>query len=133
MLIDFKYNIICSGIIIGMILFQTSIIAPTVFKTLELNQIRDLLRNVFPKLFKAIIGVSFISFLLCLLFGAPSKIQYIISFITMVSALICLYLIPSTNKAKDEGNDKLFSVLHKASVLITMLVLVINLLWILYI
>ena len=57
MLIDFKYNIICSGIISGMIIFQTSIIAPTVFKTLELSQIRDLLRNVFPKLFMSLVLV----------------------------------------------------------------------------
>ena len=133
MLIDFKYNIICSGIISGMIIFQTSIIAPTVFKTLELSQIRDLLRNVFPKLFKAIAGVSLISFLFSLVFGAPYKIQYIVSFITMVFPLICLSIIPATNKAKDEGNDKLFSALHKVSVSITMLILAINLFWILYI
>ena len=133
MMIDFKYNIICSGIISGMILFQTSIIAPTVFKTLELNQIRDLLRNIFPKLFKAIASVSLISFLLSLYFGAPYMIQYLVSFLTMVLPLICLSIIPATNKAKDEGDNKLFSALHKVSVSITMIVLIINLFWILFI
>ena len=47
----FKLELILSGIICGIILLQTSVIAPSVFKYLDQNQIRDLLRAIFPKFF----------------------------------------------------------------------------------
>ena len=39
------------GIIVGIIIFQTSIIAPTVFKTVNSKETSSFLRIVFPKFF----------------------------------------------------------------------------------
>ena len=44
--------------------------------------------------------------------------------------LICYLLIPSTNKATDNGNSKKFKILHTVSVLLTFIVFLINLYWI---
>ena len=47
-------NSLLSGIIVGMIILQSTIIAPTIFTTLEQNNAGKLIRNIFPKLFKFI-------------------------------------------------------------------------------
>ncbi|MDC0494499.1 hypothetical protein OAN87_00530 [bacterium] len=41
-------------------------------------------------------------------------------------AISCYLLIPSTNKARDEGNDKRFRWLHRASVSMTLVILLAN-------
>jgi len=51
----FNLELIVSGMICGIILIQTSVIAPSVFKYLDQNQTRDLLRAIFPKFFFFII------------------------------------------------------------------------------
>ena len=43
--------ILFSGATVGLILFQTIVIAPTFFKTLEIENSRKLLRIIFPKIF----------------------------------------------------------------------------------
>ena len=130
MSIPFKFQIICSGIIVGIILLQTIIIAPTVFKVLKPSQTRDLLRGVFPKFFLIISLIGFISVFIAFLFGIYHKIQTIVNVLTIVLVLSCFFLIPATNNAKDVGNDKLFSLLHKISVYSTMVILLVNLFWI---
>ena len=125
-----EFQIICSGIIAGLILLQTIIIAPSVFKILKPLQIRDLLRSIFPKLFLFIAILGFISLLLTIVFGTHHRVQIIVNLTTIIFSLFCFYIIPMTNKAKDEENNKLFSFLHKISVYSTMLVLIINLFWI---
>jgi hypothetical protein len=39
-------------------------------------------------------------------------------------------MVGATNKARDNGDDKLFATLHRISVVLTMSVLLTNLLWI---
>ena len=130
MSLSFKFQIIFSGIIVGIILLQTAIIAPTVFKVLNPSQVRDLLRNVFPKFFLFITIIGCISITLIFLFGIHHKVQIIVNVFTVLLALLCYFLIPLTNRAKDEGNDKLFYFLHKISVYSTMMVLLVNFFWI---
>ena len=123
-------QVLCSGIISGMILFQVSVIAPTVFKILETDEIRKFLRNVFPKLFKVVSLTGLLSFLSALAFNTVSILQYVMSLVTFLLAIFCLLIVPATNNAKDEGNDKLFSLLHRISVFSTMTILVMNLFWV---
>ena len=127
------YHLIISGIISGMILFQTGIIAPTVFKALKVDQVRIFLRNIFPKLFKVLVFLGIISISILIIFKSENKIQYSVSLISIILPSICYKIIPMTNKAKDDENEKLFSVLHKISVLSTMVVLIINLFWIIFV
>ena len=50
-LFDNLQNLVC-GLISGFILFQSAIVAPTIFQTLPENQAGPFLRSLFPKLFK---------------------------------------------------------------------------------
>ncbi|MEC8000602.1 MAG: DUF4149 domain-containing protein, partial [Pseudomonadota bacterium] len=50
--------ILLSGLICGAIVFQTSIIAPSVFKTLDADNASPFLRTIFPKLFVMIAFLS---------------------------------------------------------------------------
>ena len=114
-----------NGLVVGVILFQTAIIAPTVFRGLEPDQAGPFLRKVFPKFFVVlvVIGIS----------GAISAVasdaiyQLGICLVTLTLGLLAYLLIPMTNKSRDEGNEKLFKKLHNASVSMTVLILVVNL------
>ena len=54
----------------------------------------------------------------------------IVFFGSFLFMLICYYIVPVTNRAKDEGNDIAFKRLHTVSVVLTMLVLLSNFLWV---
>ena len=121
-----ELQILISGIICGLILFQSIFVAPTVFKELAEVHRPVILRSLFPKLFKssATLGLVF------LLLAIESMSGFIVGLITTISGIVCLSLIGATNKAKDEGNNKKFALLHRISVLLTMTVLVFNTFWI---
>jgi len=116
--------ILCSGISIGIILFQTAVIAPTVFKGLSAEHASPFLRLVFPKffIFLALVGV-FIGVLSA--YGGDT-VHMAVGALTTLLAFTCYTLIPSTNKARDEGNDKRFRRLHRASVSMTLVILLAN-------
>ena len=61
------YLIILSGIVCGIILFQTAVIAPTVFKVLEGESAGAFLRTVFPRFFLIIMGLGVLMFVLAIL------------------------------------------------------------------
>ena len=114
-----------NGLVVGVILFQTAVIAPTVFRSLGPDQAGPFLRKVFPKFFVVlvVIGIS----------GAISAVasdaiyQLGICLVTLTLGLLAFLIIPMTNKSRDDGNEKLFKKLHNASVLMTVLILVVNL------
>ena len=118
-------SLLISGMIVGVIVFQTAIVAPAVFTSLSSADSSLFLRKVFPRFF----------FLLAAL-GATPNIAAIVSHdwsaiaisgATMALAVIAYLLIPMTNKSRDEGNEKSFKRLHLASVLLTLSMLAINL------
>ena len=120
--------ILLSGIAAGAILFQTSIIAPSVFKVLEPLQAKVFLRTIFPKLFNMLVVLGALMLILFLL----GKGNIYVAIITMLLPFICGRLVPATNKARDEGNDKMFKKLHTISVVLTVIVLLSNLTWIVH-
>ena len=119
-----KIYILISGLIIGIILYQSSIVAITVFKNLDEKNTSIFLRKIFPKFFKVIIFLNAASLILS--FFSFSVIKIIVSFSSIILALICLKIIPETNKAADEKNQKRFKNLHTLSVVSTMLILIMN-------
>jgi len=119
-----KIYILISGLIIGIILYQSSIVAITVFKNLDEKNTSIFLRKIFPKFFKAIIFLNAASLILSFFYFSVIKI--IVSFISIILALMCLKIIPETNKAADEKNQKRFKNLHTLSVVSTMLILIMN-------
>ena len=120
-------EVIISGAICGIILLQTSVIAPIVFKYLDQNQTRDLLRAIFPKFFLYIIFLGTLSLIISLVNQIKIDGQIIIGTITVMLSLLCYLIIPATNEAKDKNNQKRFKLLHKVSVISTVIILLTNL------
>ena len=115
-------NTLLSGIIVGMVVFQSAIIAPTIFVTLDEQNAGKIIRKIFPRLFKLIVLISLIMTINSFIIGNSFflKMIYVSTFIFMT---INFLIIPTTNKSRDEGNDKKFKFLHTISVLTTMLIL----------
>tara|TARA_B100000575_G_C22964984_1_gene557330 strand:- start:333 stop:725 length:393 start_codon:yes stop_codon:yes gene_type:complete len=115
-------NTFLSGIIVGMIIFQSSVIAPTIFSTLDEKNAGKIIRNIFPKLFKIIAFMGFYMTIASILINSDliNQVTYVITFLLMT---INFLIIPATNKSRDEGNNKKFRFLHSISVLTTMLIL----------
>jgi len=115
-------NTLLSGIIVGMVVFQSAIIAPTIFVTLDEQNAGKIIRKIFPRLFKLIVLISLIMTINSFIIGSSFflKMIYVSTFIFMT---INFLIIPTTNKSRDEGNDKKFKFLHTISVLTTMLIL----------
>ena len=122
----FNLELIISGTICGMILLQTSVIAPSVFKYLDQNQVRDLLRAIFPKFFLCILILASLSLVLGILDDVKFEIQTIIALLTVVLSILCYIIIPSTNEAKDKNNQKRFKFLHNISVISTVVIFLTN-------
>ena len=116
-----------SGIICGIILLQTSVIAPSIFKHLDQNQTRDLLRAIFPKFFLFILFLASSSLIIGILDKVKFDIQTMIISLTVVLSILCYIIIPSTNEAKDKNNQEKFKFLHNVSVISTVIILVSNL------
>ena len=121
-------QILLSGLISGVILFQTAIIAPSVFKVLSSKNAAPFLRAIFPKLFIFVAVLSLVGLVLSLI--SSNALGLIVFFVSLLSMLICYYIVPNTNRARDEGNDKAFKKLHSTSVVLTVIVLLSNLLWV---
>ena len=114
-----------SGMSVGIILFQTTIIAPTVFGGLGLDGAGPILRKVFPKFFIILATLGLLNIICAVI--SDMHMQAYIGGATGVLAAIAYSLIPMTNKMRDEQNEKAFKRLHNISVLMTVTMLLINL------
>jgi len=124
--LDFTYlQSFLSGFFSAIILYQSAVVAGTVFKSLEQSQSRIFLRTIFPKFFKLIFILGLITLILSILSNSHYY-QYIVSSVTIVFSFACVIIIPTTNRFKDEKNDKMFGYLHTLSVLMTMIILLLN-------
>ena len=126
MLINFQ--ILLSGLICGVIIFQTAIIAPSIFRVLSSDNAGPFLRLIFPKLFMFVSMLSLIGLVLSLI--SSNALGLIVFFGSLLFMLICYYIVPITNRVRDEGNDIAFKRLHTVSVVLTMLVLLSNFFWV---
>ena len=118
--------IILSGVIIGIILYQSLLIAPSINKLLSAQDASIYLRYVWPKFFIIIGAISLISWILILNFSPDQSTAKIISIISFTLMVICYVLIPYMNSAKDSANDTLFIFLHATSMILTLVTLLIN-------
>ena len=117
-----------SGIIIGIILFQSIFIAPAINQLINTNEAAIFLRYIWP-IFFIIIGfisiMSLISVLKYKIQKSSLNIYIIISFVLMLS---CFISVPFINNAKDVNNEFLWSILHMKTVLFTLITLILNIL-----
>lgn len=113
------------GTISGIILFQTAIIAPVLFKNLDIKDFGKVIRLIWPKFFAIIAVLGALSIGLTYV-ESGTTIQMGISVFTCVVSALCYAIIPATNRASDTGNQKKFDLLHKVSVYSTVLMLIGN-------
>ena len=114
-----------SGLVIGIIVFHTAIIAPTVFRTLEIDDAGSFLRTVFPKFFILISIVSLINLAFALVYGQTSTA--VVAGISTALMVTAHSLVPMTNRSRDKGQEQRFKLLHTVSVVLTVSVLLMNL------
>tara|TARA_B100000579_G_scaffold127647_1_gene102945 strand:+ start:536 stop:937 length:402 start_codon:yes stop_codon:yes gene_type:complete len=122
-------NIILSGFLSGLIIFQTLLAAPIVFTSLKQDQARIFIRKVFPRLFKFLYLIGLLMLVVNFLSNSTYILLYIVSSLTFIFPLICALMVDVTNKATDDGNKQKFKFLHTLSVILTMIVLILNLFW----
>ena len=114
------------GMIVGIIILQTSIVAPTLFKKLNIEDFGRAIRAIWPKFFILLVILGGASLVALYFEDNPTIPQYAISGSTTLFAVICYAIIPATNRATDEGNQKKFNLLHKISVYLTVIMLLTN-------
>ena len=118
---------------IGVIVFFSAIIAPTVFKTLDEKSAGVFLRAFFPKyyLFAIVIGLAALA--LIMIFNIEmSGILYIAIVSMTILSIISRFMIPIINNARDMGErgKQKFNRLHALSVSLNVITLVIGLFFI---
>ena len=118
---------------IGVIVFFSAIIAPTVFKTLDEKSAGVFLRAFFPKyyLFAIVIGLAALA--LIMIFKIEmSNILYIAIVSMTILSIISRFMIPIINNARDMGEKgkQKFNRLHAMSVSLNVITLVIGLFFI---
>jgi hypothetical protein len=118
--------ILLAGASLGIIVFQSAVLAPLVFSQLKDGSSGPFLRALFPRFFLILAGLS-LSTALSSYFGDFSR-GVILGCIALALALVAYVLIPSTNRARDEGRTTTFKCLHLASVLLTLGIGITNLL-----
>lgn len=118
-----------SGIISGMILFQTAVVASVVFTTLDSENASKFLRKIFPRFFLIIFFLGVVGLLISYLYNnIHGNTVY---GITSLAMIISYLVVPATNKARDENKSNTFRRLHTVTVVLTLFTLLANLSWIL--
>jgi len=123
--------LVFSAMIVGITLFQSSFIAPSINKLVNTEDASIFLRYIWPKFFIIIAVISLISFIILMINSNQNLFKYI-SFISFFLMLICYLITPMINEAKDALNDQLWSVLHASTIVLTLITLIINILTIVY-
>jgi hypothetical protein len=102
---------------VGIMLFFTVVVAPTVFKVLPVEWSSKYVRNFFPKYYASLGLVTLVS-----IFTEQDSVNrlYLIA-CAVLFAFTLFFLTGKINAAKDEGKNKQFHILHGLSVVINIL------------
>lgn len=112
-------NYLLSGMV-GIMLFFTVVVAPTVFRVLPAEWSSKYVRDFFPKYYATLGLITLIS-----IFTEPeSTNKVLLAICAALFAFTLFYLTGKINQAKDNGQSKRFHVLHSASVVINLFQLI---------
>tara|TARA_B100001109_G_scaffold255863_1_gene261779 strand:+ start:806 stop:1213 length:408 start_codon:yes stop_codon:yes gene_type:complete len=120
--------ILISGIIIGIIIYQSLMIAPSINKLLSNSDASLYLRYIWPKFFVVIGLLSLLSIFILSFFNSQQNIPKVLSILSFILMLICYLIIPYMNDAKDSLRESTFVILHMLSILMTIVTLIMNIL-----
>jgi hypothetical protein len=101
---------------VGIMLFFTIVVAPTVFKVLPVEWSSKYVRNFFPKYYATL---GFIT-LVCVFLESNSTNKILLGICAALFAFTLFYLTGKINSAKDGGHNRQFHLLHGASVVINL-------------
>ena len=118
--------LLISGTIIGIILYQSLMIAPSINKLFDSQDASQYLRYIWPKFFIIVGLLSIVSLIIIYFFNPSQKIAKILYFFSLILMIICYLIIPYMNGAKDSLNETTFSILHILSISMTIATLFIN-------
>ena len=121
------FPLIISSVISSIILFQSFFIAPSINKLIDNKQASRFLRYIWPKFFLLISFFSLVSIIVIHINNIKvefSKLLYTLSFAFMLS---CYLVTPLINKAKDNSQMRLWSILHISTISLTFSTLIMNL------
>ena len=124
--------LLISAIISGLILFQSTLVAPAVNKLINSKEASVFLRYIWPKFFLIVALLSLFSFLVIIYQNNNQNLAKYFTLSSFVLMTICYAITPLINNAKDTSNEQLWVVLHLATILITLIVLVLSVLTIIY-
>jgi len=108
-------NYLISGMV-GIMLFFTVVVAPTVFKVLPVEWSSKYVRNFFPKYYLCLGAITGI----CVFTAPQSLSKILLAICAVLFAFTLFYLTGKINHAKDTGQTKQFHWLHGASVVINL-------------
>ena len=114
------------GLIVGAIVLQVAIVAPSMFRTLDMENFGKAIRAIWPKFFAMVAVLGVLSFAVVYINGELSIFHSVIAISSVILASICYAIIPATNRATDNGDHKTFKILHRISVSFTIILLVLN-------
>jgi hypothetical protein len=108
-------NYLISGMV-GIMLFFTVVVAPTVFKVLPGEWSSKYVRNFFPKYYASLGLITLVA-----IFTEQDSVSriYLIT-CAILFAFSLFFLTGKINAAKDEGKNRQFHILHGLSVVINM-------------
>ena len=113
-----------AGVSLGIIVFQSAVVAPLVFTQLKNGASGAFLRALFPRFFLILAGLGLAMGITSQLAGFTAGA--ILGGLALGFALLAYALIPPTNRARNEGRTDSFKRLHLASVLLTLAVGVVD-------
>ncbi len=106
---------------VGIMLFFTVVVAPTVFKVLPVEWSSKYVRNFFPKYY---VSLGILTVISAFLVTTPIS-QYLLIGCAALFAFTLFYLTGKINQAKDLGLNKQFHIFHGLSVVINLVQLII--------
>ncbi len=120
---------------VGSIVFQTAVVAPSVFTTLDIDDAGRFLRGLFPRFFTAGAVCGVVMLLgLASIYGAGASDTRLLTFGLTTGLMLVLQIaagrmVPAINAARDQGEagKRRFGQLHGINVGLTVLVLLLGL------
>ena len=123
-----KVPYLISAIIIGLIIYQSGFIAPSINKIIDKDNASIYLRFIWPKFFLIIAFLSIVSFIVIYFLDENQLYPKYLSLGSFVLMILSYLLIPFINNARDSENNSLFFYLHLLSMIFTLTTLIVNVL-----
>ena len=122
---------LAAAIWVGTIVYQSTVVAATVFKTLDSDQARDFLRVIFPRFYKLGLFCAILLLICVSALGFAANwnrvnlwLPVAVS-VMIIAQLISIWLVPRINAAADL-NRSAFKRGHTLSILLTVLIVLLG-------